>query len=346
MTYILDVQTAVPTYRCELPELRQNVAQWLGAGSEQYALFDRFLANSRTSSRFFCMPPSEILKLCGVKKRAELFEEYATPLLLKAAGQVIQDKTSLARDLAALVFTSCTCPTIPALDVRVIDALKLKRDIVRVPIYQYGCAGGVAGLSLAAELSRARGSSLLLSVELCSLVFQAEKKEASDLVGASIFADGAGAVLLDEQHGVLRIVDTRSYLLPKSFHLMGYNQTDQGPHLRLDRELPAMLCEYAPEQVRKFLEENGLESKDVNWWLFHPGGIKILEALRAKLKLSQASCDFAYRVLGNYGNMSSATVIFVLNEFLHSGCAKTGDKVFLLGIGPGLTLETILFEFV
>lgn len=344
MTYISAVETAVPPYKCELSDLRAAVAEWLSANPSAYALFDRFLSNSKTSRRFYCMPPKDILKLRGSKERADFFEEHAPALLIDVGKRALQSGERNSRELGALVFTSCTCPTIPALDVRAIDGLQLRRDITRVPIYQYGCAGGVAGLSLAAELSRARGSCMLLSVELCSLVFQSTKQEASDLVGASLFADGAGAVLLSEEHGALRILDRYSYLLPDSFHLMGYNQTDLGPHLRLDRELPMILSEYAPQQVSLFLQRNGLQGSDIDSWLFHPGGIKILEALCTQLKIAKDSCDFAYRVLENYGNMSSATVIFVLKEFLNSQRAKAGQHVVLMGIGPGLSLELVLFE--
>jgi alkylresorcinol/alkylpyrone synthase len=206
------------------------------------------------------------------------------------------------------------------------------------------CAGGVAGLALASKLSKSIGNVLLISAELCSLVFAYNETDNKDLVAAAIFGDGAAATIVTPQAGEIEIIDTQSLLIPKSQHLMGYNPSDRGAQLRLDRELPDYLEELASEQVSTFLKKHNLTSEDIKWWLFHPGGAKIITILRKQLNVSDESSWFADKVLENYGNMSSATVLFVMKELLDSKQAKADDKILMLGIGPGLTLELILMK--
>jgi alkylresorcinol/alkylpyrone synthase len=185
---------------------------------------------------------------------------------------------------------------------------------------------------------------IVSSVELCSLVYQAGDLSGGNLVGSAIFGDGAAAVLLEGSGEGLRILAAQSHLVPESAFLMGYGIEDDGVHLRLDRALPQALSQHAPPFVRSFLAGQDTRPEEVSWWLFHPGGVKVLAVLEDTLAIRRDQSRWAWDVLEQYGNMSSASILFVLDLFLKGRVAKPGQKVCMLGVGPGLTIEAILCQ--
>jgi alkylresorcinol/alkylpyrone synthase len=184
----------------------------------------------------------------------------------------------------------------------------------------------------------------LASVELCSLVYQGADLQAGNIVGSAIFGDGAACVVISPDRGSLRIVDSQSFLIPNTSDLMGYDIFDDGTHLRLDREIPQALLSAAPRAIDEFLDNVGLSSSDVRWWLFHPGGAKILSSLEETLSVSRAQTRWSWESLRDHGNMSSASILFALKGFLDDKEFSSGDRMVMLGVGPGLTLQLNLFE--
>jgi alkylresorcinol/alkylpyrone synthase len=346
MPSVVGIGTAVPEHLYSASDVLEVGAEWLSAQPDNLTLFRKFVTSSKTSQRNFIFPRDEILSIGGMEYRATVFESLAAPLGATALSYALKDADIDPRFLKTLIFTSCTCPSIPAVDGLIIDQLGLARTINRIPIYQHGCAGGVVGLRLASELSKTQGLVAVTSVELCSLVFQKDNVTAAQLVGAAIFADGAASALISPEEKGLVLRASQSFLIPNSRHLMGYNLLDDGSHLRLDRNLPQELLGVAPERIEEFLRALGLTTKDISYWLFHPGGTKILDFLETHLQLEQRQAHWARDVLTNTGNLSSATVLFVLKAFLDSKVVRPGEKVVMLGVGPGLTLELILFEWV
>ena len=340
------IETAIPAYRASPDEVIEAATEWLGEGTTEHALFLRYLRSSRTLNRNFVRPPLEIVRLRGPQERAQLFEREASRLACEAADKVLQTTGVQPHDIDALVFTSCSCPIIPAPDTYIIDHLGLRRDIVRIPSYQFGCAGGLIGLGLGNRLGRSARNVLLVSSELCSLLFHHDNRSAAQLVGASIFADGAAAALLraETNDPGLTIADHQSFLIPESRHLMGYEIRDNGSHLLLDKELPMHLADWVPRLVDSFLAERKLSRKDVPWWLFHPGGTKILDYLGKSLELHPSQARWAGEVLEQTGNLSSATILFVIDKFMRDRDAKPNDYVMIVGVGPGLTIEIILAQ--
>jgi alkylresorcinol/alkylpyrone synthase len=345
MPSISCIGTALPQYHYNLEEVSKVGCDWLVDQPKLQALFARFLSSSKAEGRNFCIPAADIIKLNGMEHRAELFEKFGSELGTLALQSMISKSTILPKDISTLVFTSCSCPSIPSIDAVIIDRAELKRTTNRIPIYQHGCAGGVVGLRIASELSKTQGYVAVTSVELCSLVFQRENPDGAQLVGAAIFADGAASVLISPEEKGLMIKGSESYLVPDSRHLMGYDLLDDGFHLRLDRDLPRALIQVAPDRVRSFLDQYNLKPEQISHWLFHPGGTKILDFLEETFSLKQRQCYWAREILSTIGNLSSATVLFVLKAFIDSGVSKPRDKVIMLGVGPGLTLELILFEW-
>lgn len=340
---ILSIATELPPHRASTAELREVAKLWLRDAPSDLELFERFLSSSRARARHFVISPRELLTLEGSAIRAALFEREAPRLALAAGHQALQQAGMQAGEVDALIFTSCSCPLIPAVDTYVVDGLGLPRTVLRIPSYQFGCAGGVIGLGLGLHLNERVRNLLLVSAELCSLVFHVANRGPSDLVGAAIFGDGAAAAVLsrDSADG-LEVLAAQSYLLPESRHLMGYEIQDRGARLRLDRELPARLVGVIPGIVDEFLASQGVSKANVPWWLFHPGGTKILSTLQAALGLGREQSVWAGEVLSEVGNLSSATILFVIDRFQKSGVSRPGEKALIVGIGPGLTVELIL----
>jgi len=346
MPSILTIETVLPERRYSLAGVARAGSEWLADAPEAAKLFDRFLRSSETGDRYFAIDLSEVLQLRGLERRGALFEELGAPLGVRAVRGAISRGGLAASDIRALIFTSCTCPSIPSIDGLIIEQAGLERTVRRVPVYQHGCAGGVIGLELACELARVGAPVALTSVELCSLVFQPTDHRASQLVGSAIFADGAACTIVSPEDRGLVFIDQQSFLMPNSRHLMGYDIFDDGFHLRLDRELPQTLAAAAPDRVGEFLARHGLTPSDIAFWLFHPGGVKILDFLERSFALRPEQAEWSRSVLRSIGNLSSTTILFVLKAFLDSRVAEIGDRVLMMGIGPGLTIELILFEWV
>ena len=344
MASIRSVATAVPAYAHGKEEILQAGSVWLAADHDLFTKFQRFVKNSNTARRHFVIPASELLTLGDQGERAALFTQHAVPLAAAAITKALLSAELSAQSVGAVVSTSCTAPLIPALDTLVLGDLGFADTVFRVPIYQQGCAGGVVGLSLANRLVASSGPVLLSSTELCSLLFYSGDRSGAQLVGSAIFADGAAALLLGPETDGLQIISTQCQLLPGTTQLMGYDIRTDGAHLRLDRALPEAVATAVGESVTRFLGAHGLRSTDIPWWLFHPGGEKILHLLETAFALEPWQCPWGRSVLTNVGNMSSASVLFVLDAFIRSGVWRKGDRALLLGIGPGLTIELVLLE--
>jgi alkylresorcinol/alkylpyrone synthase len=234
-------------------------------------------------------------------------------------------------------------PLIPAVDTYLVERMGFRPDVARVPCYQAGCAGGIWGLNMARLLTATYDRVLVVSTELCSLVFQPRNQSRGNLVGAAIFGDGsAAAVVTRSQDTGMTLLAHQSHLLPGTRYLMGYDIEDTGAHLRLDKELPSKLVDVVPGLVNSFLEKHGLSKEQVSWWLFHPGGTKILSFLDEVLALNSSQSVWSGEVLRTVGNLSSATILIVIERFLQSKTAKPGDLALVMGIGPGLTIELML----
>ncbi|MCB0358601.1 MAG: hypothetical protein KDD44_03170 [Bdellovibrionales bacterium] len=344
MTAILSVETALPEHRCSMADIEKAGESWLAPDSPDYALFLRFLRSSQTQTRHFVVPLEQMLQLPGEEARTALFREFAPALANQAVSQALAAAGHPAENVDTFVFTSCSCPAIPSVDTCVVEAQGFPRTVRRLPVYQHGCAGGVIGLQLAHRFAKGGERVVLSSTELCSLVFRANNHGGASLVGSALFADGAAAaVVTPADHGLV-IQATQSYLLPNSGHLMGYDIHDDGPHLKLDKELPGALAEAVPGIVEAFLAKHELRRSDIDWWLFHPGGAKILDALEARLELESETCWFGRETLRRVGNLSSATILFVLRAFLDEAKHAAGDRALIVGIGPGMTVELILLQ--
>jgi alkylresorcinol/alkylpyrone synthase len=344
MSFIHSVVTATPPYRYATQEITDKAGLWLKSSPQEKALFERLANSTKIDYRNFALPIDDLLALRGPAERAQIFKETGGALLREVIAKALSASGLSTQDVGALLTTSCSVPTIPAIDAQAINELRLSETILRLPVYQYGCAGGAIGISLARHLCATSGVTLLASVELCSLVYQGSDLQAGNIVGSAIFGDGAACVVISPEEGPLRIANSQSYLIPDSHGLMGYDICDDGAHLRLDREIPQALLSSAPKAIDAFLGQSNLSRGDISWWLFHPGGAKILTSLEDTLSVRRAQSRWAWESLRDHGNMSSASILYALQSFIQDREYKPGDRMLMLGVGPGLTLQMNLFE--
>lgn len=297
------------------------------------------IANSGIASRRFFNELEEIVKLNGLQQRSQIFDETLPTLF----AQLLSKKKSVLRP-DVVISTSCTVPALPAMDVGLIKNLALDYSPLRVPVYQHGCLGGVWALALANKLKAEQ--TLVCSFELCSLLFQAKTETATQMMGAVLFADGIGAAIISDnpKNSLLNIVASADFIIPDSTKVLGYNILDASTQLVLSPQIPSLLSTYFPSFIEAFLNSRNLNKSDIKHFLVHPGGLKILDNIKDSLLLKRQDLESSYAVLQEYGNMSSASIFFVIDHFIKLKEFSSGDYVLVLGVGPGINLELVLCQ--
>lgn len=350
MPVIEAVGTAVPDY-C----LRQADAKKLAARLFQalHLSVDRYLTvfdHSAIDERYFCVPPEWFEDAHPFSEKNRLYVQAACELGVQAAERCLAEARRSPEDVDHLIVVSSTGLSTPSLDAHLLNRLPFRREIRRTPVWGLGCAGGAAGLTLACEWTRAfpHARALVLAVEFCSLTFQRQDVSKRNLVAASLFADGAAAVLVaGDQSGAAgpRWLGSMSHTWKDSLDLMGWQVTDDGLEVVFSKDIPVFVRRRLYPVVNEFLRRNGLPGTEaLRHVIAHPGGVKVLDALAHGLQVAPAALAPSLEVLKRYGNMSSPTVLFVLRDVMQSGPA-TGGYGLLLALGPGFSAEQVLLAW-
>jgi alkylresorcinol/alkylpyrone synthase len=305
--------------------------------------------NSRVMRRQLVMPLDWYLQPRSEEERNRIFIEQGMKLLLDATDKVLQSASVTASQIDHIIYVNSTGHATPSLDARLINEFGFSAQTTRLPIWGLGCAGGAAGLSRAWDycLAHPRERVLLTALECCSLTLMTGDFSKKNLVGTSLFADGAAAVLIigDEVGGVgPEIVATRSQLFPDSYEIMGWNFSDQGMELVLSPRLPALIKRELPGLIDHFLADNGLVRKDLRHYLNHPGGAKVIDAVREALDLQIEDMLLSEELLNSQGNISSVSVLVVLENWLRTKSAVTPGYSLLSAFGPGFSAELLLLK--
>jgi alkylresorcinol/alkylpyrone synthase len=342
---ILSVATAVPPHRIEQGDTKE-FARCLFAG--KFRDLDRLLPvfdNGQIEIRHSCRPLEWFGREWSFPERNDLYVEHALELSEKAARRCLDLVRVEPEKVGALFFVSTTGISTPSLDAKLLFRLGLSPHLKRIPVWGLGCAGGAAGVARAADYARAYPEELVLviAVELCSLTFQIGDISKSNLVAASLFADGAAAVLLGVGKGP-EVLGSHSTTWPGTEDVMGWDLTEGGLKVRFARSVPQIVRTRTRATVEEACEEHGLVLEDLRHLVVHPGGVKVLEAYEEALELEPGSLDLPREVLREYGNMSSASVLFVLERFLESYPAGSGEYGIMSALGPGFSAEHVLFR--
>jgi len=261
------------------------------------------------------------------------------------AGAGLQPK-----DLRAIFFTSVTGIAAPSLDARLANRMGFSPNIKRIPIFGLGCVAGAAGISRAADYVRAYPgeSAALLSVELCSLTLQRDDISMAHLISAVLFGDGAAAAIVtgaDVESNGPRILATKSILYPDTQRVMGWDISEKGFQIVLSSEVPATVLRHLGEDVDAFLEDQGLSRGDIGSWVMHTGGPKVLEATATALGISAQDLDASWQSLRKVGNLSSTSVLLVLEDVYKHRRPAPGTLSILAAMGPGFCSELVLLRW-
>ena len=342
---VLAVATAAPRHTVTQSEVRAFAGRLF---ARDFGDVDRLLAafdNTGIERRQFACPLAWYEAPRGFAEKNRVYCDVALELATNAAEAALARAELPRSEIGAVVFVSTTGVRTPSLDGALLQRLDLPRSTARVPIWGLGCAGGVAGLARAADLVRGTGRPVLLvAVELCSTTFVHGDRSKSNLIATALFGDGAAAVVLGKCDRGPALLAARSELLDDTEDVMGWSLEDDGLRVRFAKHIPAIVRDVVPAFVRGLAEAHGRDRAALRHFVVHPGGAKVLQAYERALDLAEYDLEASRAVLARYGNMSSVTVLFVLEQFLAS-VAPTGALGVLLGLGPGFSAEGVLMRW-
>jgi alkylresorcinol/alkylpyrone synthase len=341
---ILSVATANPRF-CVTQEEVARLAQSL---RPDFKSMWSVYSHAGVETRYFSEPLEWCVQPHGWEERAESFQRNALDLLEEVALKAVTDAGIELKDINMIVTNTITGLAVPSLDANLIHRLNLPPSVERLPIFGLGCGGGVGGLARATRLAQSMPSAnvLFLTVDLCSLCTRIGDASPAMFVSGALFGDGAAAVLLQNTNGRSRARNSRprriraigEWCWPDTQHIMGWDIKNDGFGVVLSPELPALIQAQLVPVVHAFLLRNEMNVNDIRGFLFHPGGAKVLVTIGQVLGIDQAKLAHSWEILRQYGNMSSATALFVLERALKLGA--NGPHL-LAAFGPGFSAYLI-----
>jgi alkylresorcinol/alkylpyrone synthase len=318
-------------------------AAWDVFGS-RFPEFDRFssiFSNTGIIKRHAVKPFDWYLEPRTWPERTEAFLEGAEALFVEVAEKALADADLTGRDIDTIVTVTSTGIATPSLEARVARRMGFRSDVMRVPVFGLGCAGGASGLSIASQLAQARPGTnvLLVTIELCSLAVRHDELTKANVVAISLFGDGAAAIILRAgDGGATRIENAGEHLWPDTLGVMGWSVDPEGFGVIFRRTIPDFVTAHLNPAVVQILTNMQLSITDIDRFVCHPGGAKVIVALEAALALDQGTLDCEREVIADYGNMSSPTVLFVLEKVRTKGLPA---RSLLTALGPGFTASCV-----
>jgi alkylresorcinol/alkylpyrone synthase len=347
---IVSAASAFPRHYYQQEALLSTLQQYWGDRLENPQLLSRLFSHARVDGRYLALPMIEYygLDTWGAANRAwfKTAEDLGALSLCRALAWAGVD----AARLGALIFMSITGVSSPSVDARLINRMGLPPNIRRIPVFGLGCVGGAAGIAHAADYVLAHPGQIaaLVSVETCSLTLQRDDTSIANLISSSLFGDGAASVLVAgaevEMPGV-EIVATRSTFYPGTEDIMGWDISEKGFRIVLSPGVPDLIRENFGRDVDAFLGEHELERHDIASWIMHTGGPKILEATQEALGVDETALAASWECLRRVGNLSSASVLVVLEDYLTRRRPEAGSWSVLGAMGPGFCSELVLLRW-
>jgi len=356
---ILAVRSAFPAHRYPQDELaRAYAAIAQGLRPSQRVLLDRLYANAEVATRHTALPVDEYAALAeladtgGAALANDRYVEEATALGERALRSALASAELEPGAVDLLIVTSVTGVAVPSLDALLIPRLGLRPDVKRLPVFGLGCVAGAAGLARLHDylLAWPGHVAALLSVELCTLTVPRAKVTTADLVASALFGDGAAAVVASGEQAAARrrlprVIATRSEVYPDSTDALGWRLGADGFRIVLTAELAEVVERRLNGSVTAFLGEHGLTLDDIGSWICHPGGPKVLDAAQRALKLPDSAMAASRRSLSEAGNMSSVSVLHILELTAETCEPAPGSYGLMIGLGPGVSAELLLLRW-
>jgi alkylresorcinol/alkylpyrone synthase len=331
---LVALATAVPAYPLDQEAVVER-ARRLFAGAPDLDRLLPVFANSGIRRRYSAVPLDWFDEMHGWAERNRRYLETALDLIESAAGRALDRAGIAASEIGAIVVVSTTGIATPSLDALLIERMHLAPTVKRLPIFGLGCAGGVIGLARAATIAAAMPDKLVLFlvVELCSLTFRRGDLSKSNIVASALFGDGAAAAILHCGGTGPAIIAAGEHTWPQSLDIMGWEVAEDGLKPVFSRDIPRLVAGKLGAVARDFLGRHGLTTGDIDRFVCHPGGPKVIDAYEHAFELGPDALEDARAVLRDYGNMSAASVLFVLER----GLALEWDRALVTALGPGFT---------
>lgn len=352
--HLLSTSTAFPPYFYTQREVVDALLEFWGtkAGRDENlaAVLERLHGRTGVDGRYFSRRLEEYRGLDTWGKANRVWMEVAEELGEKAIDCALRRAGLQREQIGAIFFVSVTGVASPSIDAKLVNRMGLSRSIRRNPIFGLGCVAGAAGLARAADYVRAYPEQVaaLLSVELCSLTWQRDDVSVANLISSGLFGDGAAVALVGgaalERRGP-RIVASRSSFYPGTEDVMGWDISERGFRIVLSPDVPKVIRENLGRDVDAFLAAEGLTRSDIGSWIMHTGGPKVLEATAEALALPREALAVSWEALRRVGNLSSASVLVVLDEVMQNQRPAPGTHSVLAAMGPGFCAELLLLEW-
>ena len=352
---IASAASAFPKHYYTQRVLLERLQDYWGPQLKNPLLLARLHRNVTVDGRYLAIPAEEYVDIKTWGQANDIWIKVAQELGERALCLALHKAGLNVRDLGALLFTTVTGVASPSIDALLINRMGLPANIRRTPIFGLGCVAGAAGIARASDYVRAYPSqaAALVSVELCSLTLQREDLSVANLISSGLFADGSAAVIVtgDEFESSRpwisgpEILATRSVFYPATEDMMGWNISEKGFRILLSTEVPTLIRENLGRDVDAFLTDNGYQRSDLKSFVLHTGGPKVLEASAAALGLNNGELDASWDCLRKVGNLSSASVLVVLEDVMKNRRPEPGTLGLLAAMGPGFCSELILLQW-
>ena len=355
MSRIASVAPVVPEHRYDQATITAAFGQLVLTDPADRRVLERLHAATGVRTRHLALPLEDYPAIDGFGAANDVFIRVGTDLGRRAVGQALDAAGLRPEDVDLLMVCSVTGVAAPSLDARLIPALGLRTDVRRVPVFGLGCVAGAAGVARVHDYLRGDpdGVAVLLTVELCSLTVQRSDDSMPNLVASGLFGDGAAAVVMVGERraramgleGAPEVVATRSRFYPDTERVMGWDIGGSGFRIVLAASVADVVEENLGHDVRGFLEDSDLKTGDIDRWVAHPGGPKVLHAMQRALAVPEGAFDLTWASLADVGNLSSASVLHVLAATLDGPPPVAGAHGVLMAMGPGFCAELVLLRW-
>jgi alkylresorcinol/alkylpyrone synthase len=330
---LLALKSAVPPYVLEQSDVSVRAAALFQGRRDMTRLMPVF-ENTGIVRRYSCVPIDWYNQPHGWTDRNTLYIENAVALFEKLTTDLLAQAGLQREDIDAIVVSSTTGIATPSLDALVVERMNLRRDIRRLPIFGLGCAGGVVGLTRAAEMAKANPGSrvLFLVVELCALTFRKDDTSKSNIVATALFGDGAAGAILSTEGDGPAVGPGGEHTWPHSLDIMGWDVQEDGLKAIFSQSIPSLVANDFQPILQHFLLKNDLRLSEIEGFACHPGGAKVLDALEDTFGMPRGALVESRGVLRDYGNMSAVTALFVLERM-----DWRARKIMMTALGPGFS---------